>query len=210
MPSAKKEKSRNVVVRDDWEDDDDDEEDDNPVVDGERNKQIWNEAYVRQFRSHLSEPTCTHSNSREFRPMPSVVMSRGSTTSSNLPLNEPPAMRILKRPSPSSNFPSNINITIGESLQDREARYIAARERIFRTSTSEDDPTEGTMLQYNFGEMPSPSSSTISSQAIREPRGPTFGDGTNSSSIKGFHRRVDRSKNTVSSPSKTPSEDTSL
>jgi len=120
-------------------------------------------------------------------------------------------MRILKRPSPSSNLPSNINTTIGESLQDREARYVAARERIFRTSTSEVEPAEGTRPQYNFGEKPSPSSSTISSQPIRELRGPTFGDGTNNSSIKGFvHRRADRSKNTVSLPLKTPSEDTSL
>ncbi len=166
------------------------------------------------FSSHISEPTCRHSNSRESRPMPSVVMSRGSftqSTSTNLPLNEPPAMRILKRPSPSSNLPSNINMTIGESLQDREARYVAARERIFRTSTSEDEPTEGTRSQYNFGEKPSPSSSTISLQPIRELRGPTFGDGTNNSSIKGFvHRRADRSKNTVTPPLKTPSEDTSL
>jgi hypothetical protein len=39
-------KKRNEVVRDDWEDDDE-EEDDNPVAVEERNKQIWNEAYVR-------------------------------------------------------------------------------------------------------------------------------------------------------------------
>lgn len=43
----RKEKSRNNVVRDDWEDDDEEEEDDNPVEVVERNKQIWDEAYVQ-------------------------------------------------------------------------------------------------------------------------------------------------------------------
>ena len=138
--------------------------------------------------------------------MPCVVMSRGLSvhnTLSSLPLNEPPTMRILKRPSPSSGIPKDINMTTGESLLDREARYLAARERIFGTSgTGVEDETN---QEYQSTKKPS-SSLTTSSQVIRELRGPTLGD--ESSSHKGFvDRIIHQSKNTGSSPSKGQSED---
>lgn len=122
--------------------------------------------------------------------MPSVIVSRGlsiSSTSSSLPLNEPPKMRILKRPSPSNNNPTNINNTMGESLQDREARYLAARQRIFGTSM-EDEKMGEMKLEHQFSKQPSPTPS-ISSQAIRELRGPTFGDSANGFNCKGFINR---------------------
>ena len=67
--------------------------------------------------------------------MPEVLISSSSTTASAV---SPPAvafqpqMRILKRPS-SQNSSSNLSSsqTPAESLAQREARYQAARERIF-------------------------------------------------------------------------------
>ena len=138
--------------------------------------------------------------------MPSVIVSRGlsiSSISSSLPLNEPPKMRILKRPSPSTNIPTNINNTTEESLQDREARYRAARQRIFGTSTREDEVMGEMELEHQSSKKPSPTPSTIPSQVIRELRGPTFVDSANGFSNKGFINR--QSKTTVSH-----SEDTSL
>jgi hypothetical protein len=109
-------------------------------------------------------------------------------------------MRILKRPSPSSNIPANQNTTTEVSLHDREARYLAARERIFGTSTIEDQTTGETRVGNQSGKKLS--LSPTPPQVIRELRGPaTLDDGTDN---RGFvQRRVNQPKNIVLSPSKS-------
>jgi len=138
-----------------------------------QNKRLWEEAYVDVvFRIFMFEDlTLDNRNSKEFRPMPAVIISRGasaSNTPSSLPLNQPPTMRILKRPSPSASpSQSSTNVNGSESLQDREARYQAARERIFGPSS----PSAG-----SNDKMPKVSSPTPppleATKIVREPRGP--------------------------------------
>jgi hypothetical protein len=81
----------------------------------------------------MNSPTWIHRNTRA--PMPELLISSSSTATTVV---SPPAlafqapMRILKRPS-SQNSGSNSTSsqTLPESLAQREARYQAARERIF-------------------------------------------------------------------------------
>ncbi len=136
------------------------------------------------------------SNARESRPMPSVIMSRPSATSntsSSLPLNQAPTMRILKRPSQSSSPLTNLNNTVGDTLQDREARYLAARERIFGSSATEDDTH---VTQTELPNQSSLSSSSGASRVVRELHGPISSDScANSPPNKGFgDRRYNRPK----------------
>lgn len=133
------------------------------------------------------------SNNHEHHPMPSLIISRGSSSipaTPSLPLNQPPAMRILKRPSPSqspSQSSANLNSN-GETLQQREARYQAARERIFGASS--DGPQE-------TGQKKNSSQKSLSSQTpppptvVREPRGPSSvsTDGQSIPQNKGFGDR---------------------
>ncbi|KAF9523810.1 hypothetical protein CPB83DRAFT_774915 [Crepidotus variabilis] len=159
--------TKSAAVCDDWEAEEDEEEADPRSVELQ-NKRIWEEA-----------------NSRESRPMPAVVMSRGTSTSASLPtlpLNQPPAVRILKRPSGSpSQSSTNANTSAGDTLQDREARYQAARHRIFGTSVPYASPA-------------SSSNSLPMQRVIREPRGPeALGDQPNTVN-KGFRERKGPSK----------------
>lgn len=115
--------------------------------------------------------------------MPSLVISRGTSSTSvalpSLPLNQPPPMRILKRPSPSlSPIPStNSNSANGETLKEREARYHAARERIFGATLNEEPGQE-----ENDDKKKPPLTRSV--KLVREPRGPdTVG---NISDIKAF------------------------
>ena len=115
--------------------------------------------------------------------MPSLVISRGTSSTSvalpSLPLNQPPPMRILKRPSPSlSPIPStNSNSANGETLKEREARYHAARERIFGATLNEEQNDDKK-------KPPLTRSPPTSVKLVREPRGPdTVG---NISDIKAF------------------------
>ncbi|PPQ99331.1 hypothetical protein CVT24_009199 [Panaeolus cyanescens] len=179
-----------AAVRDDWEDDDDDNEADLPVTE-EQNKQIWEDA-----------------NTREHHPMPSVVLVRGGSSapssavvSPSLPLNQPPPMRILKRPSPAlsppqSGDPNTTNTAAlqAEALKMREKKYQEARERIFGSSNgSNTDVSQahsntplndnakannqsGKDIQFSGKKSRSPNpTSPPSTQIIREPRGPREG-----------------------------------
>lgn len=137
------------------------------------------------------------SNTRESRPMPSVIMSRGFSTgnsSASLPFNQPPTVHILKRPLPSASAsPANHHTTAEETLQDREARYQAARERIFGSSTQSEHQETSESGNDCFINKPIPASSN-SSKVLRELRGPSYlGDNLNDAD-KGFgDRRLKRS-----------------
>ncbi|KAF8960945.1 hypothetical protein BDZ97DRAFT_1277599 [Flammula alnicola] len=193
-----------IAVRDDWELDDDEEEDVGRSVD-EQNKRIWEDA-----------------NTKEHHPMPALVISRGtsaSVTTPSLPLNQPPAMRILKRPSASpSQSSTNVNATTGETLQEREARYQAARERIFGSS-SEETPENGdkksnpTFKKATTSTLPPPSPAT---KAVRDPRGPSNGaaNASGKSEDKGFGERKKlappSSTTPVSTASTTPTSTSNI
>lgn len=133
--------------------------------------------------------------------MPAVVMSSSvGATMPTLPLNQPPTVRILKRPSGSPSPSSvNTNTPTGQSFQDREARYQAARERIFGTSMSNEEShlTDGDKKSGEVQPAKRPSASASSSSSsvptqriIREPRGPdTSGNQQNGSASQGFGAR---------------------
>ncbi|TFY71770.1 hypothetical protein EVG20_g1226 [Dentipellis fragilis] len=116
-------------VVDDWEDDSDPE--------GETeadNQKIWDDA-IRHVAHLLRNECYTDRNTRA--PMPQLVLSSSSTTQP--PTSLPPTIfqapiRILKR-NPNSASPSPAQSGSGtptqESLAEREARYQAARQRIF-------------------------------------------------------------------------------
>lgn len=94
-------------------------------------------------------------------------------------------MRILKRPSPSlsSTAPTNPSSATGETLKEREARYHAARERIFGTSPNDEEDKKqftGKAVSPPFSLNPA-----TSVKLVREPRGPDGSD----SDIKGFSER---------------------
>lgn len=126
--------------------------------------------------------------------MPSLIISRGTSSTSvalpSLPLNQPPQMRILKRPSPSISPTASTNAgsAAGETLKEREARYHAARERIFGASPNEeqenDDKKQPVRKVISPPSTLSPNS-VASVKLVREPRGP---DGSNSDT-KGFGER---------------------
>ena len=125
--------------------------------------------------------------------MPSLIISRGTSSTSvalpSLPLNQPPQMRILKRPSPSiPPTPStNSGSAAGETLKEREARYHAARERIFGSSPNEEQENDDKKLAKKVMSPPlSPEPNSVASvKLVREPRGP---DGSNFDT-KGFGER---------------------
>ena len=109
--------------------------------------------------------------------MPSVVVARSSSTPSstaNLPpqaaFQQGPAIKILKRPTSNSPSPapSPQGANTAETLKEREARYQAARDRIFGgtlTPTGEDSGKEGSR----------PSSANSAKPQVkiaREPLGP--------------------------------------
>lgn len=122
--------------------------------------------------------------------MPSLIISRGASTSvalPSLPLNQPLQMRILKRPSPSSlspTVPTNSSSATGETLKEREARYHAARERIFGTSQQENDDNKK-------------AASNSPPYIVREPGGPDANGGS-SFDTKDFSERKAKRSPTVS------------
>ncbi|KAL0579181.1 hypothetical protein V5O48_002803 [Marasmius crinis-equi] len=125
-------KKSNAVVRDDWEDDDDDEEE---APSDEKNKQIWEEAYVPEFCiSSIVLRALPFRDTKAPAPMPLFSPSSSrSTTSPPPPAAFQPALKILKRPTNAvtnteSRTPSPAS---SETLKEREARYQEARNRIF-------------------------------------------------------------------------------
>ncbi|KAK0205427.1 hypothetical protein DFS33DRAFT_766157 [Desarmillaria ectypa] len=128
-------------VRDDWEDEDEDEDEETQAPTEEANQRLWNDA-----------------NTKSAAPMPTVV---SSSTPTPPAAAFQPVMRILKRPTSSTNSSVSSDVLSAESFREREARYQAARERIFGNGDSEP-----------------------SSTVVRNPRGPE-----NGSADKGFTRR---------------------
>ena len=97
-------------------------------------------------------------------------------------------MRILKRPSPSISPTASTNSgsAAGETLKEREARYHAARERIFGTSPNEEQENEDKKKPARkVVSPPLPPNLAASVKLVREPRGP---DGINVDT-KGFGER---------------------
>ncbi|CDO76541.1 hypothetical protein BN946_scf184395.g3 [Trametes cinnabarina] len=163
-------KHSSTAVRDDW---DDDEADALEVDDPQK---LWEEANARA-------------------PMPQVVIA-GSSTSSTAALSPPPAalqpvMRILKRPSASSSSPSSpspsgsaiANDSIASnSYAEREARYQAARERIFGearlAAPSPPDGLPSASEGTSGASAPHRTHAPTSVRVSREPKGPPAGQRT--------------------------------
>ncbi|KAJ3918423.1 hypothetical protein F5877DRAFT_79056 [Lentinula edodes] len=158
------------TVRDDWEDDDDEDE-----PQEEKNKKIWHKA-----------------NREAAAPMPTFIVSSSAMASPPPIAAFQPAFKILKRPVNSSEGSSSPPFSPPkDSLEDREARYQVARNRIFGVTTS-----------------PTASSSDTNSihlvakkdvVVIRNPRGPDETPSTDTTPSKGFNDR--RSKTPPSSAS---------
>lgn len=127
--------------------------------------------------------------------MPALVISPSSTSTRAI-LSPPPGafepkMRILKRPSASSSKSSTPppSSTSAESLKEREARYQAARERIF----GEESPGDGTTSPKSPREKKERKSSgsphnTPGVTVVRNPRGPSqnSAESANGKSARGF------------------------
>ena len=125
--------------------------------------------------------------------MPDLIISRGTSSTSvalpSLPLNQPPPMRILKRPSASSSSTASTNSgsVAGETLKEREARYHAARERIFGVSPDE-EPVQESDEKKRKVVSPPLSALAASVKLVREPRGPDANVGGDLNT-KGFGER---------------------
>ncbi|KAF7351800.1 SUZ domain-containing protein [Mycena sanguinolenta] len=146
-PAKKKEV---VKVADDWEDD---EDDDDQAEDASRS--VWVHPNTRAPAA-APIPTPAYSFAPSARVPPAAALQ--------------PAMRILKRPSPSPSptstpAPEGGTKTAAEALKEREARYAAARERIFgpdeASGTSESKEKENKERKG----------------VTRNPRGPAEGEG---------------------------------
>lgn len=124
--------------------------------------------------------------------MPTLVISRGSfvsVTTPTLPLNQPPTMKILKRPSASPSASStNSSTPVGETFKEREARYQMARERIFGASSEQ--PAESTDTTKSQGSHKKANSAVAPSavKVVRNPRGPP-NNKPGSASENGFRAR---------------------
>ncbi|KAF7328173.1 hypothetical protein MVEN_02574900 [Mycena venus] len=129
-----------IPVSDDWEDDDDDE-----PQNAEDNQRIWENA-----------------NSRA--PMPSLIVSSSTNTAPAPPAAAfQPKMRILKRPTNTGPATPPLPVVAGETLKEREARYQAARDRIFgREGDGTSSPGD------KKGRQPSPAGVGV----VRDPKGP--------------------------------------
>ncbi|KAJ4496044.1 hypothetical protein C8J55DRAFT_495616 [Lentinula edodes] len=150
------------TVRDDWEDDDDDD-DDEPQE--EKNKKIWHKA-----------------NHEAAAPMPTFIVSSSAVASPPPMAAFQPAFKILKRP---VNIPEGSSLPPlsppKDSLEDREARYQVARNRIFGVTTSPTDLSSD------------PNSIHLVAKkdvvVIRNPRGPDVTPSTDTTPSKGFNDR---------------------
>jgi len=87
-------------------------------------------------------------NSKDTTPMPTLLSSRTGSAIFPPPAVFQPTMHILKRPASSSPSPGNqmASSSSGDTIQDREARYAAARERIFGS----ENPEKSKHLQSNW------------------------------------------------------------
>ncbi|KAJ6616699.1 hypothetical protein B0H10DRAFT_2219196 [Mycena sp. CBHHK59/15] len=147
-----------VPVSDDWEDDEEVDEPQNT----EDNQRIWE-------------------NANSQAPMPSLIVSSSTHTASAPPAAAfQPKMRILKRPTNTTPVSLQPQAVAGETLKEREARYQAARYRIFGGegdgASSPEDKQGGRM---------SPAAAGVA--VVRNPRGP--GSDAQSPAPKGFRAR---------------------
>lgn len=129
-------------------------------------------------------------------PMPELVIASSNTTSVAPP---PPAailqapMRILKRPTASPNSNANsASSQPSETLAEREARYQAARERIFGgDSSASKNASDSSVSKLKKGRRSQSGESspgpTANTNVLRNPLGPSDSPGNQTS--KGFKRR---------------------
>ena len=110
-------------------------------------------------------------------PMPNLVMAGSSTSSAAMsppPAAFQPVLRILKRPTatPTSSSPntppSDSGTSNPNSYAAREARYQAARERIFGDSSSPSESSDKLSTTNGTGSKKAP----VPVQIAREPKGP--------------------------------------
>lgn len=139
-------------------------------------------------------------NAKAPNPMPAVIMASSSTTSRTVLPSPPgafqPTMRILKRPTGSNSTPSTPPTSASaETLKEREARYQAARERIFGEDGAARD-SSSTSLSSPKGQKerksPTPNQSASAAAVVRNPKGPaeTLDAGTGGrTSSRGFGER---------------------
>ncbi|KAJ6545481.1 hypothetical protein B0H19DRAFT_1266908 [Mycena capillaripes] len=130
-----------IPVSDDWEDSDEEE-----PQNAEDNQRIWQNANTQA-------------------PMPSLIVSNSNNASAAAPPAAAfqPKMRILKRPTNPGPAVAPPPAAAGETLKEREARYQAARDRIFGTegdgASSPGDKKSGQASPAGVG-------------VVRNPRGP--------------------------------------
>lgn len=143
-------KKKAAPVVDDWDNDED-------LSSSENSQKIWEDA-------------------NKAKPMPQIIANNVSSNSSSVPIAaaavlSQPTMRILKRPTPSKPSSPTPPPVSTPPLADRQARYEAARQRIFA------EPTSSTPRQGSS----SPSSNALGSRSnesgpavrvVREPHGP--------------------------------------
>ncbi|KAF7344454.1 hypothetical protein MSAN_01927000 [Mycena sanguinolenta] len=150
-------------VADDWELDDDE---DSHEGEAEGNKEEMNQRIWDNANSRAPAPM------PHLVPAPSASISAAASASARPPPAAAlqPAMHILKRPSPSASpSPSHAGNTAvpggggRETLKEREARYQAARERIFGAGGGED---------VGMG-----SEKEKRARTVRNPLGPSDGEG---------------------------------
>ena len=147
-----------------------------------------------ETRSELSSlpHTLIHRNAKA--PMPELIISPSNTTSVVPP---PPAailqtpMRILKRPTASPNSSTNSAASrSSDTLAEREARYQAARERIFGGDIDAGKNASNISKSKKGGCSPGGESSPVpapNTNVLRDPLGPS--DNPDSQASKGFKRR---------------------
>lgn len=167
---------------DDWDTDEPDVED---ATDPEANQKIWNNAYVR-FPSTLfnSFQTLAYTRSNAQAPMPNLVISPSQTSSATPGLSAlPPAafqapIRILKRSQASTASSASASSSSsdlsrgGSTFAEREARYQAARDRIFHGGEDAKDQTSsGESIRAGPGVEGRTSNGGVS--VVRAPRGPS-------------------------------------
>jgi hypothetical protein len=160
-------KRQRALVPDNWDDDDVEEEEQAPQT-------VWDAA-------------------NKEAPMPEILRSATASTSTATPPPTTafqPSLRILKRPSPSVTLsPSSPSPQQLETLAQKEARYQAARERIFGDEAVQDDGNSNGSTSKKSPQSSKGSSSTVKADSVIVSRHPTGPGSTDGSSPRGFGNR---------------------
>ncbi|KAJ7602539.1 hypothetical protein FB45DRAFT_966282 [Roridomyces roridus] len=138
-------------VSDDWEDDDEDNGESDTLPNPEKNQRIWE-------------------NANAASPMPNVILapSRSSSATGPPAAALQPALRILKRPPQAPGQTTPPPATQGETLEERDARYQAARARIFGSAEESTGPADGSTSAKGKKEKQKGGGGSVT----RHPRGP--------------------------------------